>query len=142
VDTAHLLQALLAEHGVASTVGPDLLARVGGNPLFAEEYARLLRDRRGQVGTPPVPATVQAVIAARLDTLPVEEKAVLADAAEPASEIDAAAAERALAEAHERLARPHLGSHGEAEIERERLQAQAEQAAAKLAVWKEYGSRR
>lgn len=67
---------------------------------------------------------------------------VLADAAEPASEIDAAAAERALAEAHERLARPHLGSHGEAEIERERLQAQAEQAAAKLAVWKDYGSRR
>ena len=67
---------------------------------------------------------------------------VLADAAEPASEIDAAAAERALAEAHQLLARPHLGSHGEAEIERERLQAQAEQAAAKLAVWKEYGSRR
>lgn len=67
---------------------------------------------------------------------------VLADAAEPASEIDAAAAERALAEAHQLLARPHLGNHGEAEIERERLQAQAEQAAAKLAVWKEYGSRR
>ena len=67
---------------------------------------------------------------------------VLADAAEPASEIDAAAAERALAEAHERLARPHLGSHGEAEIERERWEAQAENAAAKLAVWKDYGGRR
>src|SRR5512144_1320695 len=39
---------------------------------------------------------------------------VLADAAEHASEIDAAAAEHALAEAHERLARPHVGSHGEA----------------------------
>src|SRR6186713_416151 len=48
------------------------------------------------------------------------------------------AAERALAEARERLARPHLGSHGEAEIERERWEAQAEQAAAKLAVWKEH----
>ena len=67
---------------------------------------------------------------------------VLADDAEPASEIDAAAAERALAEARGRLATPHLGGHGESEIERERLQAQAEQAAAKLAVWKEYGSGR
>jgi tetratricopeptide (TPR) repeat protein len=67
---------------VAATVGPDLLARVGGNPLFAEEYARLLRDQHGQTETPPpVPATVQAVIAARLDTLPPEQKAVLADAA-------------------------------------------------------------
>jgi F-type H+-transporting ATPase subunit epsilon len=65
---------------------------------------------------------------------------VLADAAEPASEIDAAAAEHALAEARERLARPHLGAHGEAEIDRERWEAQAEQAAARLAVWKEYGS--
>src|SRR4029078_9941589 len=38
---------------------------------------------------------------------------VLADAAEPASEIDAAAAERALSEARERLARPAAGSPGE-----------------------------
>jgi F-type H+-transporting ATPase subunit epsilon len=67
---------------------------------------------------------------------------VLADAAEHASEIDAAAAEAALAEAHKRLAMPHLGNHGEAEIDRERLSAQAEHAAARLAVWKEYGSSR
>jgi F-type H+-transporting ATPase subunit epsilon len=67
---------------------------------------------------------------------------VLADAAEPASEIDAAAAEHALADARERLAMPHLGRDGQAEIDRERWEAQAEQAAAKLSVWKEYGSRR
>jgi F-type H+-transporting ATPase subunit epsilon len=67
---------------------------------------------------------------------------VLADAAELASEIDAVAAERALAEARGRLAAPHLGTHGEADIDRERLSAQAEQAAAKLAVWKEYGGAR
>ena len=81
VDTARLLEALLALHKVAVTVGADLLARVNGNPLFAEEYARLLRDRRGQPEPPPVPATVQAVIAARLDGLPPAQKAVLADAA-------------------------------------------------------------
>lgn len=81
VDTARLLEALLALHEVAVTIGPDLLGRVDGNPLFAEEYARLLRDRRGQPRPPPVPATVQAVIAARLDGLPPAQKAVLADAA-------------------------------------------------------------
>ena len=81
VDTARLLQALLVQHEVAAQVDADLLARVAGNPLFAEEYARLLRDRQGQPGTLPVPATVQAVIAARLDGLPPQEKAVLADVA-------------------------------------------------------------
>ena len=70
-----------------------------------------------------------------------DQATVLADAAEHASEIDAAAAERALAEARTMLASPHLGSQGEADVERERLSAHAEQAAARLAVWKEYGSR-
>jgi F-type H+-transporting ATPase subunit epsilon len=65
---------------------------------------------------------------------------VLADAAEPANEIDAAAAEAALAEARRGLATSsHLGSHGEVELDRARYAAQAEQAAARLAVWKEYG---
>jgi class 3 adenylate cyclase/tetratricopeptide (TPR) repeat protein len=81
VDTARLLMALLVLHEVAVTIGPDLLARVNGNPLFAEEYARLLRDRRGQLEPLPVPATVQAVITARLDGLPPPHKALLADAA-------------------------------------------------------------
>lgn len=64
---------------------------------------------------------------------------VLADACEPANEIDAAAAEASLAEARRMLASPHVGAHGEAEIDRERYAAQAEHAAARLAVWKEYG---
>ena len=44
-DTTGLLAALLAHHGLPAEVDPDLLARVGGNPLFAEEYVRMLRDR-------------------------------------------------------------------------------------------------
>jgi class 3 adenylate cyclase len=69
VDTTRLLQALLDHHRVAATIDPDLLARVGGNPLFAEEYARLLRDRRGRAGTLPLPASIHAVIGARLDAM-------------------------------------------------------------------------
>ena len=81
VDTRRLIHALLAHHDIAAANEPDLLARVAGNPLFAEEYARLLRDRHGQATTLPTPATVQAVIASRLDALPPKAKTVLADAA-------------------------------------------------------------
>ncbi len=88
-DTSRLLAALLARHGLPGTVEPALLARVDGNPLFAEEYVRMLRDR-GAMGAladaaparvAAIPETVHAIIAARLDALPPGEKAVLQDAA-------------------------------------------------------------
>ena len=47
-DTTGLLATLLAHHGLGgrpTEVDPALLGRVGGNPLFAEEYVRMLRDR-------------------------------------------------------------------------------------------------
>jgi class 3 adenylate cyclase/tetratricopeptide (TPR) repeat protein len=82
VETRRLLQALLVQHGVTAAIEPDLLARVDGNPLFAEEYARLLRDQPNRTGAPlPVPATVQGVIGARVDALAPAAKAVLANAA-------------------------------------------------------------
>jgi hypothetical protein len=56
----------------------ELLARAGGNPLYAEEFARMLRDR-GTVGD--LPETVQGLIAARLDLLEPEQKSLLQDAA-------------------------------------------------------------
>ncbi len=67
--------------------------QAGGNPLFGEEYVRLLVDRdllrptsRGieldqDKGPPPLPDSVQAVIGARLDLLPAPLKATLSDAA-------------------------------------------------------------
>jgi class 3 adenylate cyclase/tetratricopeptide (TPR) repeat protein len=82
-----LLDARLA-HGVAERM-VDL---AGGNPLFVEQYVRLLVDRGLLVLGPdglhvessadlPLPETVQAVLAARLDSLPAGQKAVLCDAA-------------------------------------------------------------
>ena len=59
-----------------------LLARAGGNPLYAEEYVRMLRRaRRGGDSCAGLPETVQGIIAARLDALPPDEKRVLQDAA-------------------------------------------------------------
>ena len=83
-DTTGLLASLLAHHGLPTEVDPALLGRVGGNPLFAEEYVRMLRDRGGPTaGTAPtpLPAGVHAIVAARLDALAAADKAALHDAA-------------------------------------------------------------
>src|SRR6266508_2962645 len=79
-DTSRLLDALLARHGLAGVVDPALVGRVGGNPLFAEEYVRLLRDQHARTSA-AIPETVHAMIAARLDALPAGEKAMLQDIA-------------------------------------------------------------
>src|SRR5438093_13095509 len=61
-----------------------LLERAGGNPLYAEEFVRLLADR--ELLSDPLeqeltlPDSVQALIAARLDTLSAERKSLLQDA--------------------------------------------------------------
>ena len=56
-----------------------LLERAGGNPLYAEQFARMLVER-GDVANLAVPETVQALVTARLDTLTPELKALLQDA--------------------------------------------------------------
>jgi class 3 adenylate cyclase/tetratricopeptide (TPR) repeat protein len=76
-DIARLLTELLGAVLAAETQA-ELLARAGGNPLYAEEFARMQRDR-GQVGE--LPETVQGLIAARLDLLEPEQKALVQDAA-------------------------------------------------------------
>src|SRR5262249_55243180 len=54
--------------------------RAGGNPLFAEQYARMLAER-GADPELPVPESVQGIIGARLDLLAPDEKRLLHDAA-------------------------------------------------------------
>jgi class 3 adenylate cyclase/tetratricopeptide (TPR) repeat protein len=82
-DTTGLLATLLDHHGLATEIDPALLGRVGGNPLFAEEYVRMLRDRGPAAGaaSAPLPTGVHAIVAARLDALAAADKAVLHDAA-------------------------------------------------------------
>jgi tetratricopeptide (TPR) repeat protein len=55
-----------------------LLEKIGGNPLYAEQYARAFVERGDLVD---LPQTVHGVIAARLDALSPEEKRLLQDAA-------------------------------------------------------------
>jgi class 3 adenylate cyclase/tetratricopeptide (TPR) repeat protein len=92
-DTARLLADLLEQALLPAEVQAAVLERAEGNPLYAEEYVRMLRDRgllthdddRGwqlaATGELPLPETVQGMIAARLDTLASEEKDLVQDAA-------------------------------------------------------------
>ncbi len=91
-ETSMLISGLLDRAILPAETQAALLERAGGNPLFAEEFVRMLTDRgllerRGasreliENAAVAVPDTVQALIAARLDTLPPESKALLHDAA-------------------------------------------------------------
>ena len=86
-------QALLGDDPSLAPLTPLLIARTEGNPFFLEESVRTLVET-GVLGAPqgpigwrqplqgmPVPATVQAVLAARIDRLPPEDKRLLQTAA-------------------------------------------------------------
>jgi predicted ATPase/class 3 adenylate cyclase len=86
-DTRTLLESIMPRD-----TAPDLYEliaeRAGGNPLFAEEFVRMLEDRSGgavvgsdvAVQLDSSPESLDALIAARLDTLDIEEKSLLQDA--------------------------------------------------------------
>jgi predicted ATPase/class 3 adenylate cyclase len=92
-SVAEFLWILLGDDPGLDAVKQSLIARTDGNPFFLEENVRTLIEtgaldgERGYyrlskpLGSIQVPATVQAVIAARIDRLPPEEKQVLQAAA-------------------------------------------------------------
>jgi predicted ATPase len=93
------LQALLGDDLSLGPLTPRLIVRTEGNPFFLEESVRtlvetgVLAGERGayRLAKPleslQVPATVQAVLAARIDRLPPEEKRLLQTAAVIGTEV-------------------------------------------------------
>jgi class 3 adenylate cyclase/tetratricopeptide (TPR) repeat protein len=79
-DTARLIAALLDRAVLPAETQQQLLERAGGNPLYAEQFVGMLRERPAGEDV-AVPETLQALIAARLDALGAERKALLQDAA-------------------------------------------------------------
>jgi class 3 adenylate cyclase/tetratricopeptide (TPR) repeat protein len=87
-ETALLISGLLERAMLPADTQQAILERAGGNPLYAEEFVRMLHDRdlldpHGglRAGEVPFPDSLQALIAARLDTLPGDAKTLLQDAA-------------------------------------------------------------
>ena len=94
-----LLQALLGADVGLTPLMQLLIARTEGNPFFLEESVRTLVETGLLVGVPgayrlaqplaslQMPATVQAVLAARIDRLPPETKRLLQTAAVIGTEV-------------------------------------------------------
>jgi class 3 adenylate cyclase/tetratricopeptide (TPR) repeat protein len=94
-----LLQGLLGDDAGLEPLKTRLIAHTQGNPFFLEESVRTLVETQVLVGergayrlakalpSIQVPATVQAVLAARIDRLPPEEKALLQTAAVIGTEV-------------------------------------------------------
>jgi predicted ATPase len=93
------LQALLGDDSSLAPLKRLLIARTEGNPFFLEESVRTLEETGVLVGersasrlaqalpTIQVPATVQAVLAARMDRLPPEDRRFLQTAAVIGTEV-------------------------------------------------------
>ena len=92
-SAAEVLQALLGDDPSLARLTQILIARTEGNPFFLEESVRTLVETQVLVGDPgayrlaqalptiQIPATVQAVLAARIDRLPPADKRLLQTAA-------------------------------------------------------------
>src|SRR5439155_21652200 len=91
-ETARLVAYLVASSSLPAEVYAAVLQRAGGNPFFAEEFVRLLRDQgilASQISAPAierrtqnqVPPAIEGIISARLDTLSPDQRRLLRDAA-------------------------------------------------------------
>jgi class 3 adenylate cyclase/tetratricopeptide (TPR) repeat protein len=78
-DAARIIGAVLERALLSADTQQALLERAGGNPLYAEQFARLYVERGSTDGT-ELPETIQGIIAARLDGLGGDEKRLLQDA--------------------------------------------------------------
>jgi tetratricopeptide (TPR) repeat protein len=99
VSADEFLHALLGDDARLQPLTQLLIARTEGNPFFLEESVRILVETGALVGESgayrqakpleslQMPATVQAVLAARIDRLPPEEKRLLQTAAVIGTEV-------------------------------------------------------
>ncbi len=122
-----LLDVLLGGDPALPALKQLLIDRTEGNPFFLEESARTLIESRVLVGerghyrlarpieSIQVPATVQAVLAARIDRLPPEEKRLLQSASVIGKDVPLAVLE-AIADVPEPELRENLASLQAAEF--------------------------
>jgi class 3 adenylate cyclase/tetratricopeptide (TPR) repeat protein len=101
-NAVELLQGLLGADASLEALKALLIARTGGNPFFLEESVRTLSETGAIAGDRGayrldqtihairIPASVQAVLAARIDRLPPEEKQLLQAAAVIGKDVAAA----------------------------------------------------
>jgi class 3 adenylate cyclase/tetratricopeptide (TPR) repeat protein len=75
-ESEQLADGLQPEGGLPAGQRATVLAKAEGNPLFLEETVRMLAESPDGAGN-HIPDTIQALIAARVDALPPEQKQLL-----------------------------------------------------------------
>jgi transcriptional regulator with AAA-type ATPase domain/predicted ATPase len=86
-DSRRIAQAVLGPTLVAEALVQAIITRAGGNPLFVEELARTVVEAGAGQLPEAVPATLEGVLAARLDRLPPAAKHVAQVAAVIGAEV-------------------------------------------------------
>ncbi|HET7520452.1 MAG TPA: adenylate/guanylate cyclase domain-containing protein [Candidatus Limnocylindria bacterium] len=118
-DAGQVVAGLLGDAGIAGEVQERIVRAAEGNPLFVEQLLSMMIDNgalhfadnrwepTGDLSDIDVPPTIQALLAARLDLLAREERAVI----EPASVIGLSFAEAAVTELAPEPVRPNVPDH-------------------------------
>jgi predicted ATPase len=108
-DVEALIDRMLGEAELAIDTREKVIAAAEGNPLYVEQMVSMLRERGAAPGGSDVvvPPTIHALLAARLDNLTREERAVV----EPASVIGLVFPGPAIEELVPALLRPTVTAH-------------------------------
>ena len=76
-----MVRSVLRHTSLTQALEQQLLAKAEGNPFFLEELAYTLREQAGQASVLTISDSIQAVIAARIDRLPSDQRRLLQAAA-------------------------------------------------------------
>jgi class 3 adenylate cyclase/tetratricopeptide (TPR) repeat protein len=80
-ESAAVVRAILPAAAHTEALVAQIVAKAEGNPLFLEELAYAMREQDPLAASRPVPETIQAVLAARIEQLPEIPRQVLRTAA-------------------------------------------------------------
>ncbi|HET9344852.1 MAG TPA: AAA family ATPase, partial [Candidatus Limnocylindrales bacterium] len=104
-DVEAMIDRLLGSAALSNDTRARVVEAAEGNPLYVEQMVSMVQERGG--GEIVVPPTINALLAARLDNLTREERAVV----EPASVIGLVFAEAAVAAMVPQLLMPTVPTH-------------------------------
>jgi class 3 adenylate cyclase/DNA-binding winged helix-turn-helix (wHTH) protein/tetratricopeptide (TPR) repeat protein len=86
-DSLVVLRSMPQAAQLSGSVQEAIVAKAAGNPFFVEELTWTAVEHGDHAGTLPMPDTIEAVLAARIDRLPPEEKRLLQTAAVIGTEV-------------------------------------------------------